>query len=61
VEDRGGAFLDAPVTGSKPQAASGEVVFLVGGDAEVLDSVRDVLRPMSRDAVHMGLSAAARR
>ena len=54
VEDRGGAFLDAPVTGSKPQAASGEVVFLVGGDAEVLDSVRDVLRPMSRDAVHMG-------
>jgi 3-hydroxyisobutyrate dehydrogenase len=54
VEDRGGAFLDAPVTGSRPQAASGEVLFLVGGDAEVLDSVRDVLRPMSRDAVHMG-------
>ena len=54
VEDSGGAFLDAPVTGSKPQAASGEVVFLVGGDAEVLDSVRDVLRPMSRDAVHIG-------
>ncbi len=54
VEDRGGAFLDAPVTGSKPQAATGEVLFLVGGDAEVLDSVRDVLRPMSRDAVHMG-------
>ena len=54
VEDRGGAFLDAPVTGSKPQAASGEMLFLVGGDADVLDSVRDVLRPMSRDAVHMG-------
>ncbi len=54
VEDRGGAFLDAPVTGSKPQAAGGEMLFLVGGDADVLDSVRDVLRPMSRDAVHMG-------
>jgi 3-hydroxyisobutyrate dehydrogenase len=54
VEERGGEFLDAPVTGSKPQAASGEVLFLVGGDAEVLDSVRDVLAPMSRDAVLMG-------
>ena len=54
VEDRGGEFLDAPVTGSKPQAANGEVLFLVGGDAAVLDSVRPVLAPMSRDAVHMG-------
>jgi 3-hydroxyisobutyrate dehydrogenase len=54
VEDRGASFLDAPVTGSKPQAASGEVLFLVGGDPEVLDGVRDVLRPMSRDAAHMG-------
>lgn len=54
VEERGGAFLDAPVTGSKPQAAAGEMLFLVGGAAEVLDSVRDVLRPMSRDALLMG-------
>jgi len=54
VVDRGASFLDAPVTGSKPQAASGEVMFLVGGDAAVLDSVREVLRPMSRDAVYMG-------
>jgi 3-hydroxyisobutyrate dehydrogenase len=54
VVDRGADFLDAPVTGSKPQAAAGEVLFLVGGDAEVLDSVRPVLAPMSRDAVHMG-------
>ena len=54
VDARGAAFLDAPVTGSKPQAASREVLFLVGGDPEALASVRDVLRPMSRDAVHMG-------
>ena len=54
VEERGGAFLDAPVTGSKPQAAGGEVLFLVGGDPQVLDSVRDALAPMSREAVHMG-------
>jgi 3-hydroxyisobutyrate dehydrogenase len=54
VEDHRGSFIDAPVTGSRPQAASGEMLFLVGGDADVLASVRDVLRPMSRDAVHMG-------
>jgi 3-hydroxyisobutyrate dehydrogenase len=54
VDQRDASFLDAPVTGSKPQAASGEILFLVGGDPDVLDSVRDVLRPMSRDAVHMG-------
>ena len=54
VSERGASFLDAPVTGSKPQAANGEILFLAGGDAGVLDSVRDVLRPMSRDVVHMG-------
>jgi 3-hydroxyisobutyrate dehydrogenase len=61
VEARGGSFLDAPVTGSRPQAASGEILFLVGGDADDLDRVRDILRPMSRDAVHMGPVASGAR
>jgi 3-hydroxyisobutyrate dehydrogenase len=61
VEERDAFFLDAPVTGSKPQAASGEILFLVGGDPEVLDGVREVLRPMSRDAVHMGPVASGAR
>lgn len=47
-------FLDAPVTGSRPQAASGELLFLVGGDAAVLERVRPVLQHMSRDMVHLG-------
>ena len=51
---QGCAFLDAPVTGSKPQAESGELLFLVGGESGALDSVRDVLAPMSRGAVHLG-------
>jgi 3-hydroxyisobutyrate dehydrogenase len=54
AEALGCAFLDAPVTGSKPQAANGELLFLVGGDAAVLDSLRDVLPPMSRAVVHLG-------
>jgi len=47
-------LLDAPVTGSKPQAAAGELLFLVGGSAEALAAVRPVLAVMSRDIVHLG-------
>jgi 3-hydroxyisobutyrate dehydrogenase len=47
-------LLDAPVTGSKPQAAAGELLFLVGGSAEALAAVRPVLAVMSRDILHLG-------
>ena len=42
------------MTGSKPHAASGALVFLVGGDAQVLARIRDVFAPMSRDVLHLG-------
>ena len=51
---RGVDFLDAPVTGSRTHAASGELFFLVGGDAAVLERVRNVLAAMSRGLVHLG-------
>jgi 3-hydroxyisobutyrate dehydrogenase len=47
-------LLDAPVTGSKPQAAAGELLFLVGGSTEALVAVRSVLVVMSREIVHLG-------
>ena len=47
-------LLDAPVTGSKPQAAAGELLFLVGGSTVALSAVRPVLAVMSRDIVHLG-------
>lgn len=47
-------FLDAPVTGTKPHAASGELLFLVGGRVDVLDRVRPILSAMSRDVIHLG-------
>ncbi|HWA86629.1 MAG TPA: NAD(P)-dependent oxidoreductase [Opitutus sp.] len=47
-------FLDAPVTGSRTQAAAGELNFLVGGDAAALERVRPVLAAMSRTVVHLG-------
>jgi len=51
---KGCQFLDAPVTGTKPHAASGQLLFLVGGSATVLDAVRPVLAAMSRDVIHLG-------
>jgi 3-hydroxyisobutyrate dehydrogenase len=54
VVARGGDFLDAPVTGSRAQAESGELRFLVGGSAAVLESVRPVLAAMGTTVVHLG-------
>jgi 3-hydroxyisobutyrate dehydrogenase len=54
AEQKSCALLDAPVTGSRPHAAAGELFFLVGGDAAVLERVRGVLEPMSRGLVHLG-------
>jgi 3-hydroxyisobutyrate dehydrogenase len=47
-------LLDAPVTGTKPHAASGELLFLVGGSASALATARPVLSVLSRDIVHLG-------
>jgi 3-hydroxyisobutyrate dehydrogenase len=54
AESRGCSFLDAPVTGSRPQANDGELLFLVGGDDAALARVRPVLAEMSRRIVHLG-------
>ena len=51
---RGTAVIDAPVTGSKAQAASGELRFLVGGDRDALERARPVLSAMSKEIVHLG-------
>jgi len=51
---RGCELLDAPVTGSKLQAAGGELRFLVGGSEATLARVLPVLKTMSRDVVYLG-------
>ena len=54
VAARGCELLDAPVTGSKPHAASGELLFLVGGAAAALETARPALAAMSRAILHVG-------
>ncbi len=47
-------LLDAPVTGSRMQAAGGQLSFLVGGSEEALAIARPVLEAMSKEIVHLG-------
>ncbi len=51
---RGICFLDAPVTGSKGAAAKGELSFLVGGEAEDLETCRPLLASMGTAITHVG-------
>jgi 3-hydroxyisobutyrate dehydrogenase len=55
---RGCEILDAPVTGSKIQAAAGELNFLVGGSAATLEKVRPVLAAMSKMITPIGPSGS---
>ncbi|MFX3635111.1 MAG: NAD(P)-dependent oxidoreductase [Candidatus Pristimantibacillus sp.] len=51
-------FLDAPVTGSKPAAEDGSLVFMVGGQAETMQGVEDILLAMGRKLIHMGANGS---
>jgi 3-hydroxyisobutyrate dehydrogenase len=48
------AFLDAPVTGSKNQAAAGELNFLVGGEPAILEQARPVFAAMGKNILSVG-------
>lgn len=54
----GAVFLDAPVTGSKPAAEGGTLVFMAGGDAGKIEDVQDVLLAMGRKVIPMGPSGS---
>ncbi len=56
--ERGCEFLDAPVTGGTWGAERGELVFMVGGKAEVLERVAPVLGAMGRQWFHLGAHGA---
>ncbi len=51
---RGGAALDAPVTGGEAGAKAATLSILVGGAAHDLDRARPVLAALGRTIVHLG-------
>jgi 2-hydroxy-3-oxopropionate reductase len=50
----GVAMLDAPVTGSTPQAETGALGIMVGGAAEQLEIARPVLSQLGSKIIHVG-------
>jgi 3-hydroxyisobutyrate dehydrogenase len=61
AKDQGCEVVDAPVTGSKPQAAGGQLLFLAGGSPAALDKINPVLKAMGRGVVHVGPSGSGAR
>jgi len=51
-------YLDAPVTGGTWGAEKGELVFMVGGEAEVLKAAEPVLRALGKRWFHLGPTGA---
>jgi 3-hydroxyisobutyrate dehydrogenase len=47
-------LLDAPVTGSRGQAAAAQLTFLVGGSLRALQIAAPALKAMSKDVIHLG-------
>lgn len=54
LRERGIAFLDAPVFGTRGEAMAGGLWIVVGGDPAVLDRARTVLEPLSATIHYMG-------
>jgi 3-hydroxyisobutyrate dehydrogenase-like beta-hydroxyacid dehydrogenase len=58
LAEHGVQFLDAPVTGSKPAAENGTLVFMVGGSEEAVNEHKDIFEAMGSRIFHMGASGS---
>ncbi len=54
VQAAGAAFVDAPVSGGKEGADNGQLVFMVGGDAQHVERLQPAFDAMGKSATHMG-------
>jgi 3-hydroxyisobutyrate dehydrogenase len=58
---RGIAHMDTPMLGSSPQAESGEIFFMVGGDRDKLAAIEPMLDVMGRLTMYVGPSGTGNR
>jgi len=57
---KGLPLVEAPVSGSRPQAEAGQLIFIVGGDVKIAEQVTPVLSEMGSVIHHVGdLGSAA--
>jgi 3-hydroxyisobutyrate dehydrogenase len=54
VETAGGAYLEAPVLGSLPEAREGRLIVMAGGDAGLFDRCLPLLRALGRNPQRIG-------
>lgn len=54
IAETGAHFVDAPFTGSRDAAGAGELVYYLGGEDDILDSVEPVLKASSKALVRVG-------
>jgi 3-hydroxyisobutyrate dehydrogenase-like beta-hydroxyacid dehydrogenase len=54
VDALGAQMLDAPVSGSIPQAESGTLAIMVGGDAQAFGKIEPLLHELGRAVTHVG-------
>ncbi len=54
TRQRGLRMVEAPVTGSRPQAEAAQLIFLTGADEVDLAAVTPVLRAMGKEILHLG-------
>ena len=52
--ERGVAFLDAPCSGSKAGATNGTLTFMVGGDPQAFERLREYLLAMGKKVFYLG-------
>ncbi|MGK7911638.1 MAG: NAD(P)-dependent oxidoreductase [Synechococcus sp.] len=52
--DRQVLFLDAPVAGSRPQAEAGQLIYIVGGNREIVERVTPLLQVIGQAVHHAG-------
>jgi 3-hydroxyisobutyrate dehydrogenase-like beta-hydroxyacid dehydrogenase len=54
VNERGAQMLDAPVSGSIPQADTGTLAIMVGGDEHAFAAVKPLLRELGQTVTYIG-------
>ncbi|OAJ68319.1 NAD(P)-dependent oxidoreductase [Gluconobacter cerinus] len=59
--ENGFIVLDAPMSGSTPEAETGDLVMLVGGDAETVERAKPILDVVGKLTIHAGPAGSAAR
>jgi 3-hydroxyisobutyrate dehydrogenase-like beta-hydroxyacid dehydrogenase len=54
VQTRGAQMLDAPVSGSIPQAETGTLAIMVGGEPQAFAAAEPLLRELGQTVTHIG-------